>query len=154
MVSLTLLALGFASPARAQDRAWMFGPFEKPVSVNPIITPNAASTFLSPMTDSVVRWEELATFNPGAVVRNGKVYVLYRAEDVTGKREIGFHTSRLGLAESSVSPVVRFVIGTIRCSPTSRPVTSRVRTRGTLPSRSRSVAEPPIVTSTCDTESE
>jgi predicted GH43/DUF377 family glycosyl hydrolase len=100
-LSLTLLALGFASPARAQDRAWMFGPFEKPASVNPIITPNAGSTFLSPMTDSVVRWEELATFNPAAVVRNGKVYVLYRAEDATGKREIGFHTSRLGLAESS-----------------------------------------------------
>ncbi len=90
-----------AGPAAAQRQDWIFGPFEKPAQINPIITPNAASTFLSPMTDSVVRWEELATFNPAAVVRNGKVYVLYRAEDATGKREIGFHTSRLGLAESS-----------------------------------------------------
>ena len=72
-----------------------------PVAINPVITPRSSSTFLSPMTDSVVRWEELATFNPGAVVRAGKVYVIYRAEDATGKTEIGFHTSRLGLAESS-----------------------------------------------------
>jgi predicted GH43/DUF377 family glycosyl hydrolase len=68
--------------------------------VNPIITPNAKSTFLSPMTDSVVRWEELATFNAGAAVRAGKVYLLYRAEDASGKSDIGFHTSRIGLAES------------------------------------------------------
>ncbi|HMI54968.1 MAG TPA: glycoside hydrolase family 130 protein [Gemmatimonadaceae bacterium] len=90
-----------APAAKAQGRDWMFGPFEKPPQVNPIITPNRAATFLSPMTDSIVRWEELATFNPAAVVRMGKVYVLYRAEDATGKREIGFHTSRLGLAEST-----------------------------------------------------
>jgi predicted GH43/DUF377 family glycosyl hydrolase len=89
------------SSLKAQSRDWKFGPFEKPRAVNPIITPDSASTFFSPMTDSAVRWEELATFNPGAVVRDGKVYVLYRAEDATGKREIGFHTSRLGLAESS-----------------------------------------------------
>jgi len=98
---LFLLAMLVGPPASAQGLDWMFGPFEKPAQVNPIITPNAATTFLSPMTDSVVHWEELATFNPAAVVKNGKVYVLYRAEDATGKREIGFHTSRLGLAESS-----------------------------------------------------
>ena len=89
-----------ASPARAQG-GWMFGPFEKPAGVNPIISPSEASTFLSPMTDTVVRWEQLATFNPAAVVRAGKIYVFYRAEDATGRSEIGFHTSRIGLAESS-----------------------------------------------------
>ncbi len=47
-----------------------------------------------------VHWEALHTFNPVAVVRNGKVYVLYRAEDDTGEMQIGSHTSRLGLAES------------------------------------------------------
>lgn len=84
----------------AQSPNWMLGPFVKPAAVNPIIAPSPASTFLSPMTDSVVRWEELATFNPAAVVKDGKVYVLYRAEDSSGKTEIGFHTSRIGLAES------------------------------------------------------
>jgi len=81
--------------------SWMFGPFEKPTAVNPIIAPSASATFMSPMTDSVVRWEELATFNPAAVVKDDKVFVLYRAEDASGKKEIGFHTSRIGLAESS-----------------------------------------------------
>ena len=85
----------------AQERAWTFGPFEKPKQANPIITPRSTSTFVSPMNDSVVRWEEHATFNPAAVVRGGRVFVLYRAEDASGEMEIGRHTSRLGLAESS-----------------------------------------------------
>lgn len=84
----------------AQLPRWAIGPFTKP-NDNPVIVPRAASTFRSPMNDSVVRWEEYATFNPAAVVRDGKVYVLYRAEDASGDKEIGHHTSRLGLAEST-----------------------------------------------------
>ncbi|HEY3114141.1 MAG TPA: glycoside hydrolase family 130 protein [Gemmatimonadaceae bacterium] len=98
---LALVSVLFVPPVGAQSPSWMFGPFQKPTQVNPIITPHPAATFMSPMTDSVVHWEELATFNPAAVVKDGKVYVLYRAEDATGKKEIGFHTSRLGLAESN-----------------------------------------------------
>ena len=79
----------------------MRGPFAKPVAVNPIVAPNQASRFYSPMTDSVVAWEEYATFNPAAVVKDGKVFVLYRAEDASGEQQIGGHTSRLGLAESN-----------------------------------------------------
>src|SRR3989449_7158446 len=81
-------------------REWMFGPFEKPTQVNPAITPRRTSTSLSPMNDSSVHWEEYATFNPAAVVKDGRVYVLYRAEDATGEMRIGRHTSRIGLAES------------------------------------------------------
>jgi predicted GH43/DUF377 family glycosyl hydrolase len=87
-------------PAPEQQR-WMFGPFTKPAGVNPILTPDSTSRFHSPMTDSVVAWEAYATFNPAAVVRNGRVLLLYRAEDASGERQIGGHTSRLGLAESS-----------------------------------------------------
>ena len=47
-----------------------------------------------------MHWEALHTFNPAAIVRDGKVYVLYRAEDDSGTMQIGMHTSRLGLAES------------------------------------------------------
>src|ERR1700676_1345397 len=50
-------ALGGSAEAQRPD--WMFGPFEKPRQVNPIIAPNEAATFFSPMSDSVVRWEEL-----------------------------------------------------------------------------------------------
>src|SRR5256714_6702005 len=95
------LMLLFPKATRAQVPDWTFGPFEKPTAVNPIISTSASSVFVSPMGDSAVHWEQLATFNPAAVVRNGKVYVLYRAEDASGKEEIGFHTSRIGLAESS-----------------------------------------------------
>jgi predicted GH43/DUF377 family glycosyl hydrolase len=34
-------------------------------------------------------------------VKDGKIFLLYRAEDATGRQEIGGHTSRLGLAQSS-----------------------------------------------------
>ena len=99
---LPALVLAFA-PAitAAQWGAWQIGPFVKPSGVNPIIAPIAASTIRSPFNDSLVRWEEYATFNPAAVVREGKVYVLYRAEDATGDSAIGHHTSRIGLAESA-----------------------------------------------------
>jgi beta-1,2-mannosidase len=102
--ALAILALIVASlsgeAARAQSHDWMFGPFEKPRQVNPVITPRRASAFVSPTNDSSVYWEEYATFNPAAVVRDGRVYVLYRAEDATGEMKIGHHTSRIGLAES------------------------------------------------------
>jgi predicted GH43/DUF377 family glycosyl hydrolase len=90
-----------SSSAFAQGQSWLFGPFDKPKSVNPVIAPTPSSTFLSPMGDTTVRWEEYATFNPAAVVRGGKVYLLYRAEDASGDQTIGHHTSRLGLAESA-----------------------------------------------------
>ena len=96
----SLLSCLTGEPARGQGREWMFGPFVKPALVNPAITPRATSTFRSPLGDSSVHWEEYATFNPAAVVKDGKVYVLYRAEDATGEMKIGRHTSRIGLAES------------------------------------------------------
>ncbi|WFB65350.1 glycoside hydrolase family 130 protein [Sphingobacterium sp. WM] len=85
--------------ATTKDIVWTLGGFERPQGVNPIISPDSTTTFLDPMSDSLVRWEENDTFNPGAVVKDGKVYVLYRAEDKYGIG-IGFRTSRLGLAES------------------------------------------------------
>lgn len=87
--------------ADAQRRDWTFGPFVKPKQVNPVIVPNAGATFRSPMGDSIVRWEEYATFNPAAVVKDGEVYLLYRAEDASGEMKIGHHTSRIGLARSA-----------------------------------------------------
>jgi len=96
---LALLTI-VTSTAHAQDRTWMFGPFEKPRAVNPVIAPSPVAQLTSPMTDSVVQWEAYATFNPAAIVRNGRVFLLYRAEDATGATRIGGHTSRLGLAES------------------------------------------------------
>jgi beta-1,2-mannosidase len=79
---------------------WMLGPFTRPETGSPIIRPNAESLFQDPFRNAPVHWESLHTFNPAAVVRDGRVYVLYRAEDDTGGMYIGGHTSRLGLAIS------------------------------------------------------
>lgn len=95
---LTSVALcADASPQKAQD--WQIGPFMRIDKDNPIIKPNGGSTFFCPVQNKVVHWECDHTFNPAAVVRDGKVYVLYRAEDNFGQG-IGRHTSRIGLAES------------------------------------------------------
>jgi beta-1,2-mannosidase len=80
---------------------WLIGPFTRPANGNPVIAPNPASVFTDPVLGAPVHWEALHTFNPAAIVRHGKIYVLYRAEDDSGAMEIGGHTSRLGLAESS-----------------------------------------------------
>ena len=99
---VTSLVTAVTPRAGAQQLpAWAFGPFDKPAAANPVLAPRAASTFRSPMNDSVVHWEEYAAFNPAAVVRHGRVVMLYRAEDASGDAEIGHHTSRLGMAESS-----------------------------------------------------
>jgi predicted GH43/DUF377 family glycosyl hydrolase len=79
---------------------WGPGPFVRPAEVNPVIKPRGDSVFFCPMRKAQVHWEALHTFNPAAIVRNGKVFLLYRAEDDTGSMVIGGHTSRLGLAES------------------------------------------------------
>lgn len=100
MTALQLVAPLFLSSALAAQQ-WTFGPFEKPREVNPVLTPTRESSFRSPMNDSIVRWEEYATFNPAAVVRQGRVHLLYRAEDASGDEKIGGHTSRIGLAISS-----------------------------------------------------
>jgi beta-1,2-mannosidase len=78
---------------------WELGPFSRPVDA-PIISPNPEAVFTDPITKRPVHWEALHTFNPAAIVREGKIYVFYRAEDNSGSMVIGMHTSRLGLASS------------------------------------------------------
>jgi beta-1,2-mannosidase len=78
---------------------WALGPFVRPVT-EPVISPDRSSVFTDPITQQPVHWEALHTFNPAAIVRQGKVCVLYRAEDDSGSMTIGMHTSRLGLATS------------------------------------------------------
>ncbi|HLN00028.1 MAG TPA: glycoside hydrolase family 130 protein [Bryobacteraceae bacterium] len=95
IVPLWLVAV---SAGRAAD--WQIGPFIRPPDARPVIAPNKDSLFRDPVSGKLVHWEALHTFNPAAIVRQGKVSILYRAEDDTGEMQIGMHTSRLGLAES------------------------------------------------------
>lgn len=87
----------FSFSISAQTKSWMLGPFTKQDDANPCLVPSNAS-FYDPVRKANVAWEEKDVFNPAAVVRNGKVYLLYRAEDKIGKFA---GTSRIGLAYST-----------------------------------------------------
>ena len=100
-ISGAIVIACFCCAAVFAQSGWTIAPFIRPASGNPVIPPNPASVFDDPIAHQLIHWEALHTFNPAAIVRNGKVYVLYRAEDNTGEMQIGMHTSRLGLAESS-----------------------------------------------------
>ena len=103
---LCLLALAASlSAASAADNfyplpAWAIGPFTRPDQAQPVIRPDASSVFDCPINKAPVLWEATHTFNPAAVVRDGKICVLYRAEDDSSKGGVGSYTSRLGLATS------------------------------------------------------
>ena len=97
LISLAVLPLFGYSQNVLPD--WALGGFVRPEKAKPIITPNPSNQFDCPMQDKKIGWEESDVFNPAATVKDGKIYVLYRAEDnsATG---IGKRTSRIGLAES------------------------------------------------------
>ena len=60
---------------------WAFGGFERPQGANPVISPIENTKFYCPMTQDYVAWESNDTFNPAATLHDGKIVVLYRAED-------------------------------------------------------------------------
>ena len=76
---------------------WAMLNFVKADAVNPIL--NAGNnSFTDPITHTKNFWEEKDVFNPAIVIKDSKVYMLYRAQDKTGKPA---GTSRIGLAEST-----------------------------------------------------
>lgn len=95
--ALLLFAACTPKTDQEENTSWQLGPFVKTDSLNPVLEPLAHTTFYCPVRKDTVRWEEKDVFNPSAVVRDGKVYLLYRAEDTVGKHA---GTSRLGLAVS------------------------------------------------------
>lgn len=96
-LALSLCALSLAVGAPGTDApSWMLGPFTR--HPGPVLGPRADGVFHCPVRNASVRWEEKDVFNPAAVVREGQVHLLYRAEDTVG-RFAG--TSRIGLAVSA-----------------------------------------------------
>ena len=73
--------------------SWVMLNFVKVDSLNPILYPDSSQHFSCPISKQPVNWEERNVLNPSAVVKDGKVYLLYRAQDHA-------MTSRLGLAVS------------------------------------------------------
>lgn len=82
--------------------SWEIGPFVK--VPEPILGPDPDLTFTCPVSGATKKWAIRASYNPTAVVRDGKIYLLYRAEDnpndVTGPEGWFNRVGRLGLAWS------------------------------------------------------
>ena len=96
-VLLNFVLLVFLAAVTAEQRAWELGPFTRDAGHNPVLLPLANSTFFCPVAMEEVAWEAKDVFNPSSIMRNGRVHLLYRAEDKVGALA---GTSRIGLAES------------------------------------------------------
>ncbi|MDC1324680.1 glycoside hydrolase family 130 protein [Flavobacteriaceae bacterium] len=74
-----------------------FTKFTKVDSINPILNPSADLQFIDPITGVSAKWEERNVLNPTAVIKDGKVYLMYRAQDLNGTSRIGMAVSEDGL---------------------------------------------------------
>jgi predicted GH43/DUF377 family glycosyl hydrolase len=96
--SLLILSGCGNSPQQEKSEAkitdgWALLGFIKADSINPILNPSPDRVFFCPLNKKEIRWEEKNVLNPSAVVKDGKVYLIYRAQD-------SLMTSRLGMAIS------------------------------------------------------
>ncbi len=82
-----------SNPAPEENNTWALLGFVKADSINPILKPSGERNFICPIKKETVNWEEKNVLNPSAVVKDNKVYLIYRAQDSA-------MTSRLGLAIS------------------------------------------------------
>lgn len=97
-IMLAFTAREMAAGAGPPDLpGWEMGPFLK--RPQPVLSPNPDSRFHCPVRDKEVRWEEQNVYNPAAVVREGKVYLFYRADDKSPDLKWG-RTCRIGMAYS------------------------------------------------------
>ncbi len=89
-----------------QTNNWALLNFVKADSINPILKPSPDLSFDCPLNKKEVAWEERNVLNPSAIVKDGKVYLFYRAQDVNGTSRIGMAVSDDGLHfEKSATPV-------------------------------------------------
>ena len=95
-ISFTLI---FISCQTSKLLSINYNSFTKPAE-NPIVKADSSYTFHCPMKNKEVRWQKADVFNPAAIVKDGKIMLLYRCED-NPAAHLGGRTSRIGLAEST-----------------------------------------------------
>ncbi|HMX41499.1 MAG TPA: glycoside hydrolase family 130 protein [Saprospiraceae bacterium] len=93
LLLLCLLAACSGSRRVSDEAKWGLHDVQRFDANNPVLHPDAGPRFRCPLRRDPVRWQESMVACPAAVVREGRMCLLYRAEDATG-------TSRIGLAES------------------------------------------------------
>lgn len=76
-----------------KDESWVIDGFVKSDEHNPILIPDEGQFFNCPIRKRKINWESRNVLNPTAVVKDGKIHLIYRAQDED-------MTSRLGLAIS------------------------------------------------------
>lgn len=76
-----------------------FSTLSKPAE-NPIIKADSTYTFVCPIENKIIRWQKADVFNPAAIIKDNKVYLLYRCED-NPAASLSRRTSRIGMAYSS-----------------------------------------------------
>lgn len=91
---ITVSLFSCNAPTTTELDSWELGPFEKLDAVNPILKPSTDLSFSDPIRKEEVFFEEKNVLNPTAVVKDGKVHLLYRAQD-------SMMTSRIGMAVST-----------------------------------------------------
>ncbi len=90
-----ILTLEWNNP---QAVKWDFKSFYKPAE-NPVLKADSSFTFIDPIKHQLVKWQKADVFNPAAIVKDNKIYLLYRSED-NPAAILGGRTSRIGLAYS------------------------------------------------------
>lgn len=87
-----------AGCAGSKSPEWDFRTLKKPAE-NPVMRADSTFKFFCPVKKQEVKWQKADVFNPAAIVKDGRVMLLYRCED-NPAAFLGGRTSRIGLATS------------------------------------------------------
>jgi predicted GH43/DUF377 family glycosyl hydrolase len=98
LLAVLLLAECAAPGNKAKENKAEFLNFTK-TDKNPVLSADSTYTFFCPVQKRTVQWQKADVFNPAAIVKDGKIHMLFRAEDNPDAR-LGRRTSRIGLATS------------------------------------------------------
>ncbi|MBG6061054.1 putative GH43/DUF377 family glycosyl hydrolase [Flavobacterium sp. CG_9.1] len=80
-----------------KTKDWAVHHFVKVDSLNSILEPEFHQVFQSPISNKQVHWEERNVLNPFVIVKNGKAYLIYRAQDKDLKSKLGLAINDDGL---------------------------------------------------------
>lgn len=98
-ISRCLIALILLSGCHGKpDPFSKLNAFHKPVDF-PILKADTTARFFDSLENKEIAWKRADVFNPAAVVKDGKIYVLSRCED-NPAAILGGRTSRIGLSVS------------------------------------------------------